>query len=355
MSKFDFIALLDRNHIEYVDSGPNVKRGNVNIKCPFCGPRDPSHHLGIDPDTNYWACWRDKTHRGKSPIRLVMALLRCDYDTAKNIVVDKSDTLDESVLSSIAEGSYFNSQDYGQEGQDSDNASLQYPNTIRPFDGKYRVEDKFKGYLRDVRGFTEVDSLIRAYKLAYAVTGRFSDRIIFPYFGEGTRMVTFSGRSIHRGSSLRYKELSKDESIIHSKQTLYNANLALSGGKVLFVVEGPMDVLKLDHYGKHLGCRSVGLSSVALQDSQLLLMMKLASKFDRTCLVVDDGYVSQQQQILDAMEVVTPTIPVSLEDCLEDPGEMTKAQVLSLCRSQLRRLKDERRGRHQGRRKLLRR
>lgn len=348
---FDFLAFLDNHYIEYVDSGPNVKRGNVNIKCPFCGSNDPSHHMGIDPTTNYWACWRDKTHRGRSPVRLIMALAHCDYETAKELVGKGGRVLDEDLLTSIADGGYFNSElvPYGKASRDR--SSVEYPSDIRLFDGRYSAEKPFKAYLES-RGFADVDSFIRAYKLAYAVTGTYKNRIIIPYFDIHHRLVTFSGRSIYRGSNLRYRELPKEYSAVHSKQMLYNENLAANGGKVLFIVEGPIDVLKMDNYGKHLGCRAVGLSSVALTDEQLVRMMDLVDRYKRVCLVVDDGYVAQQQQILDQLSVVVPAIPVVLPDRVEDPGALTKSQVVKLCKTQLRRLKGGRRERSKGQRRV---
>lgn len=50
------IEVLDRYGIEYWTDGKNVTLGWVNIKCPFCN--DHSNHMGIDPDTLMYSCWR---------------------------------------------------------------------------------------------------------------------------------------------------------------------------------------------------------------------------------------------------------------------------------------------------------
>ena len=39
---FNWRELLDEQRIAYIERGANVKRGEVNIRCPFCGAADPS-------------------------------------------------------------------------------------------------------------------------------------------------------------------------------------------------------------------------------------------------------------------------------------------------------------------------
>lgn len=67
--------LLAQEGVEYVERGPNVARDHINIHCPWCGPEDPSHHLGISLQGKGWGCWRNPTHRGRSPKRLLYKLL----------------------------------------------------------------------------------------------------------------------------------------------------------------------------------------------------------------------------------------------------------------------------------------
>jgi hypothetical protein len=67
--------LIAGSGIEVLDKGHSVSKGNFNIKCPFCGAADPGHHMGIRLDNGWWGCWRSSDHRGKSPVRLLCALL----------------------------------------------------------------------------------------------------------------------------------------------------------------------------------------------------------------------------------------------------------------------------------------
>ena len=80
---FDWVEFLQKHNIEYVTQGSNVAHGNVNIKCPMCGPRDPSHHMGIAIDGAGWSCWRNPQHRGRSPVYLVALLAHVSVTRAR--------------------------------------------------------------------------------------------------------------------------------------------------------------------------------------------------------------------------------------------------------------------------------
>ena len=93
-------AFLTDNGIEYVDYGPNVKAGNININCPWCDD-DPSHHMGISLNKDAYGCWRNMDHKGKKVERLVQAILGCSYNHAKLVTrqysVSDPSTLDEAL------------------------------------------------------------------------------------------------------------------------------------------------------------------------------------------------------------------------------------------------------------------
>jgi hypothetical protein len=68
MRPLDWRQLLTDNRVPFIERGPNVKRGEINIRCPFCGSADPSYHMGLNLDSGWWSCWRNKDqHSGKSP------------------------------------------------------------------------------------------------------------------------------------------------------------------------------------------------------------------------------------------------------------------------------------------------
>ena len=96
----DWIRLFEANNIPWVSRGPNTKRGEVSIKCPWCGEDDPSEHLGISLDKENWGCLRSIRHRGRRPYALVQALLGCSYAQAR-IIVDQYSTSDPETFEQV--------------------------------------------------------------------------------------------------------------------------------------------------------------------------------------------------------------------------------------------------------------
>lgn len=68
---FDLRRVLDKLNIHWVDTGSNTSRGYVNIKCPRCGYKDPSHHLSINEITGQYKCFRNSDHWGTNLMPLL--------------------------------------------------------------------------------------------------------------------------------------------------------------------------------------------------------------------------------------------------------------------------------------------
>src|SRR5882672_11339016 len=81
----DWVQLFENNSVDYETKGPNTKRGEVSVQCPFCGEDDPSAHMGISLTSERWGCHRSADHRGRSPARLISAVLGCTFQQAKLI------------------------------------------------------------------------------------------------------------------------------------------------------------------------------------------------------------------------------------------------------------------------------
>src|ERR1700688_913110 len=94
----DIKQILTEHKIPFVTQGVNTKRGELSISCPYCKD-DPSKHMGVDPNTGWFACWRDKSHSGKNIHRL-LALLNI-YITA-----DHND-----VMQQLVNRTYFGNQE----------------------------------------------------------------------------------------------------------------------------------------------------------------------------------------------------------------------------------------------------
>lgn len=156
MKTFDWLSLLRQQGIPFVDRGANVKRGEVNIKCPFCGTADPSHHLGLNLDTGWWACWRNNNHRGKSPLRLLMQLLRVPYWKARQMAGLDDDYVDPEGFDAVAARIMGRGEKLTRPEQAKTRREfLQFDRNFLEIDDRIKTR-RFWNYLYD-RGFAEQD------------------------------------------------------------------------------------------------------------------------------------------------------------------------------------------------------
>lgn len=288
MRPFDWLPLLRDRRIPYIERGPNVKRGEVNIKCPWCGAADPSQHMGINLETGWYACWRvNPGHGGKSPVRLLMMLLRVGYSEAREIAGLGADYVDPEGFDALAARLLRGEAPPGKQVRKSAEflAWDKYFVDIRD-DVRSR---RWWNYLYAKRGFRAEDivPLCRQYQLKAARGGRWDARLVIPYFVEG-RLVSWTGRAIGE-SAVRYLDLSIEESIVPPKHCLLNGDCGLDPKRhTLVVVEGPLDVLKIDYYGRRRGVRAVGLSTASIGDDQLYQLEELAGLFEQTVVMMDN-------------------------------------------------------------------
>lgn len=309
-------AFLEDHTIHWVDRGPNTKRGELSIQCPWCGDADPSQHLGISLATENWGCHRDAEHRGRSAHRLIAALLGCSYNQARLIEKQYNradpDTLEEA-LAVLTDTPLVQKQE------------VEKPKLLPEFREIQKIGStaKFWRYL-ERRGFDNIQDLCWDYSLMCCLTGRWKDRIIIPVLMDG-ELVGWTGRAIvHPRNAPRY--LTSSPSI---KTTVLNAD-TLSGGNTLLVTEGPFDALKLDYYGWSHGLRAVCVFGTSLSIDQVAILRRMKKHFKK-CLVMFDpeatGPAFQASDWLDGAE------QLSLPDGIEDPGAMTKKEVLKLVRA----------------------
>lgn len=331
----DWRDLLTRESIPFIERGANVKRGEINIKCPFCGSADPSFHMGLNLDTGWFSCWRNKArHSGKSPLRLLMALLRIPYWKAREIAGLQADFIDPEGFDALA------ARLLGR-ASPSDLALVPKRQFLRWPSGFERISNRtrdrrHRAYLED-RGFDFVDDLIEWYDLRMTIRrpakedeADFRDRILIPYTIDGD-LVTWTGRAIGR-SEIRYKDLSPDHSLVPAKETLYNYDCIAKGGRVLVIQEGPFDVLKIDFYGYGVGVRSVGLSTNSINEEQAFMIEEAVGQFDRKLLMMDnatplgvvDGMrMRQELAFIPDLEVVP--VPFGCKDS----GALTARQAIA--------------------------
>lgn len=338
MRPLDWVRVLTEHRVPYVTSGPNVKRGEINIRCCFCGSADPSHHMGISLETGWWSCWRNRSqHSGKSPVRLLMRLLNVPYARAREIAGLARDDVDPEGFDAIAARVLGRNVD-ARPGS-VPRRSLQLDNAFIPITDKPRTR-RYWNYLYQ-RGFNgaskageDATLLCELYGLHAGDGLKWRDRIILPYYQDGN-LVTWTGRAIGT-AHIRYRDLEVKESLLAPKQTLYNHDALHDEGKALVLVEGPFDALKIDFYGRPWGVRAVALSTNSISEEQAFLLQLASGHYPRTLVmmdnssrlgIVDSMRMRQELNFLPDIEIVS--VPY---DC-KDAGELTAEQAITWARA----------------------
>lgn len=291
MRAFDWPGFFTEHRIEFVDRGKNVARGEINIRCPFCGSADPSHHMGLSLETGWWSCWRNRSqHSGKSPLRLIMKLLGVSYGQAREIAGLGDDYVDPEGFDAMAARLMgrikIPDKDDDQDRSALDSFGRAYPliteaiRTRRHWNYLYN-----RGFNETRGGIEDVDRLVRQYDLRAGISGVWSERVLIPYFHD-RELVTWTGRAIG-AATIRYRDLEVKASRMAPKQTLYNFDAIRKGGRALILQEGPFDVLKIDFYGAPHGVRSVGLSTNSISEDQAHLLREAEGRFSKIIVMMD--------------------------------------------------------------------
>lgn len=334
MQVLNWRRVLDSAGVEYVEHGANVKRGHVNIRCPFCGNADPSHHMGLDLETGWWSCWRNRRqHSGKSPLRLLVRLLGCSYYRAREIAGLTDGYVDPEGFDAVA--ARVMKRDGVERIEEvrrdflhlpeSDLAPLRYMGSTR----------KHYDYLVYERGFLREDIplLTRWYGVCAAVSGTYHDRILLPYIFQG-ELVAWTARAV-ADAKIRYLDLYKSECLIEPKNTLYNHDCMIDGGDILLVVEGPIDTLKLDLYGRDWGVRTVGLSTNSISDDQIYLLEEGSYNFKHTLVMMDNAGslgIVDSMKMKERLSQIRNLGFVSVPFGKKDGGDVSPSLVISFCR-----------------------
>lgn len=338
MKHLDWRGLLTEHGIRFVDRGANVKRGEINISCPFCGSADPSQHMGLNLESGFWACWRNSEHRGKSPLRLLCKLLNISYGRARQIAgMTDNEPPDPDGFDAVA--ARIMGRDSGiKRVEQVRREFLHMPREFAPL-GPHGAAGRCYRYMEQ-RKFArpEIEELSVFYHVRAAILGPWKDRVVLPYVMDGN-IVAWTGRAIAQ-AEIRYKDLSLDECLVPIKQTLFNYDaMTKPGQEVLVVVEGPFDALKVDVYGHDLGVRAVALSTNTISEEQIYMIEEFSPTFHKVVVMLDNasslGVVDSmrmKQKLRGVQNLAIMPVPFGLKDA----AEMTPIQARTFTEGLLR-------------------
>lgn len=320
----DWVAFLTEHDISFVTRGPNTKRGEVSVQCPYCGDDDPSHHMGISLTTENWGCLRSAQHRGHGPHNLIAALLGCSTPQARLTAAAFSVADPESLDSTLAMLTRISDRPRPSQGPVT---PLTLPPEAKPIKATGST-GRFWRYLEG-RHFDDVADLVSRYQLRCATTGKQKDRVIIPLF-QGGQLVGWTGRAIQPTvNAPRY--LSSSEAV---KRVVFNEDDLWQGGKVLYVVEGPFDALKLDYYGEPSRVRATCLFGVTMTMDQVCTLRQLRRQFRKVVILLDRGAIEPAFDALDWLQ--GPNVSIgALPEAFKDPGQMSRDEVEEFIRRDL--------------------
>lgn len=325
----DVRKLLDDHGVHYVESGSNVAKGNINIKCPWCGVEDKSEHLGINLRTSAWGCWRSASHRGRKLSRLLVKLLGVSPQEARRLA-------GEGRHIAVQRGDYDRALlDLSSSPVDSTDAPHSRHAVLDPYmhrlTGRTRSQRRAVKYLVRDRGFPREDirRLCKRYDLHFAIRGDYANRIVIPVYEDG-KLMTYLGRSIYNSAGLRYRALEKEKSVKQVKDCLYNFDNANRRGAILYLVEGAIDVWKVDFYNYSAGVRAIGLFNMNLEPAQLEQLIRLRDLYQSFVILLDSGQVAESFVLESQLSALLPGLTVQHLHIAGDPGELTPRQAMTL-------------------------
>lgn len=344
---FDWLAFCKQAGIPFADTGASTAKGNIYIHCPFCGAADKSQHMGLSltVKTPYWGCWRDASHRGATPQRLLVGLLACSWEEATKIVDEHGAGVsaeDHDALLELLPNVRFPGTTLPVV-LERKKKGLVLPSEFKRLTRASEYALSFKHYLSD-RGFDDPERLAERFDLRYCLRGPFGGRLIIPVYHD-ERLVSWTARDVTGKAKIRYKTLGTDPesckmtgygpALTNLADTVFNFDRALrkaGKAKTLAVCEGPFDAIKLDWLG-----RSSGVSAVAVfgtpKRTQFLELVSLAEQgYGKVVVALDADALGNALRLVDMLksllhcEVQRMVLPKGVKD----PGDLTARQFESV-------------------------
>ena len=276
--------------------------------CPFHKDRHPS--FIVTPSKNICKCFA--CGAGGTPISFIMKILNCSFVEALrylaqkyNIPVPEREMTEEEeqrqserealYLANEVAAKFFTEQLLSsEEGLD---IALPYftqrgvrSEAIQTFGLGYSPGDRralakyVEAHGYDMESFVAT-GLLYAPSEGRPSADRYHERVIFPIYNVGGRVVGFGGRTMRKADKIA-KYINSPESIIYDKSRelygLYQAKRAIAKLDQSIIVEGYLDVIAMHQVGIE---NVVATSGTALTENQIQLLRR----FSRNVLVLFDG------------------------------------------------------------------
>lgn len=293
-------------------------------------------HMSVSTTGKGWRCWRVHSHSGKSPAKLISALLGVSYEQAREIAGMPS-AIPSDFMAAI-KGHLEPPAAITEKRR-----TLKMPQEFRKLLPDTISAAPYVNYLRG-RAYTnsQIANLYDRYGLLYARRGHMKGRIIFPVRYEG-RLISYTGRAISDNAWLRYKSLTTDaEKAVEegcepalgpiNDYLLFYDRLMKIDADTLFICEGPFDALKVNVIGRKWGICATAVFTSQPTTNQYELLHDLLPKFRRKAFLLDQGTTPtaiRASMALGGLNVGVSLLPKGIKD----PGLLNRDGLLAIARS----------------------
>lgn len=292
--------------IEYWTSGKNVTNNWVNIQCPFCD--DHSNHLGINPETELYSCWKcgAKNHF----IDLLMTLTGLSYGVCKEMVVDSVTSFKVRPLDRI--------KDIFQGESSKEAETVTEVHCVLPKRFELITEDMYSPLLENYEKRRDIArSTLIAHGCGICRSGDYMNRMIIPVM-QGGKLVAYQAADMSGTSGLKYQS---------SSASMGNINDYLLGydtiGKRMIVVEGSLDKFRT-------GEEAVAAFTSALSKEQIRLIKAKGLDELYICFDCELKAYYKSRKVAREFEAYIPTVGVVKLPYGQDPDEVGREKIYQL-------------------------
>lgn len=320
--------VLDTLNISYSQRGPLYQ-----AKCPIKdhpGNGDNNTAFSWKESVNSWVCWSHACDEkwGNDIYGLIRGVLGLDFKSSVKFLYD---TLSKRTINLNQDVIIKPNPKKISFNKPISEATLKYlePNYNYPFD---------KSLLK--RGYDV--NILKKYEVGFwhQIGSFMNDRMIFPIRDHAGFLVGFTGRTIYPKEQWAKKNINqkwlhgryfnhfpkKDVSEFATSMVLYNfynAKKHIGDSKTIILVEGPLDVLKLEQSGIHNSCAVLGVSNFSNSHRSLLIengINSVVAAFDAD-VAGQAGNKRLGALLSDYFHFKMLTLPS------KDPGDMTAEEI----------------------------